>query len=534
MKQKIVICGVAVLLTGCSIPTGNLTSEDEANYSETQASYITFSETTSISGNGLSLKDDQVTIASPGTYIVEGTSENGKIIVNCNGDVKLVLRGVNLSSTSGPIIKVAEADMTYIIADEDTVSTLSVSGSDSEEETAAIMSHDDMKMTGSGTIDITAEQDGIHANDTFSASGVSLNIEAGDDGIQVNDRIEIDNSSIQITSGSGAGEVQQTSEPAGEEMKRGEGEQPPQMPQNGENSLPENNENGMTFHPENRQFDKNQQKADDSSEDTETKSKGIVCEGSIAISNSTITLNTQDDGIHADENIDLNENTMQIAAGDDGIHADDVLTINSDIMVSQSYEGLEAKEIIINDGNINITSSDDGINSADPSVSDSMQADDSMLTINGGDVTINANGDGIDMNGNGEMNGGNVIVYGPINGGDGALDYAGTFNVNGGTLVAGGSSGMSVMPSETSMLNSVMLDASGKTELKDNDGNVLFTYESEKEYSNLVISSEKLETGNTYTVWKDGEETDSFTILQAQTNLSTKVQTQQRNQRKEL
>ena len=32
-----------------------------------------------------------------------------------------------------------------------------------------------------------------------------------------------------------------------------------------------------------------------------------------------------------------------------------------------SYEGLEAKELIINDGNISITSSDDGINTIDSS-----------------------------------------------------------------------------------------------------------------------------------------------------------------------
>ena len=44
-----------------------------------------------------------------------------------------------------------------------------------------------------------------------------------------------------------------------------------------------------------------------------------------------------------------------------------------------------------------------------------------------------------------EMTDGLVIIEGPVNDGNSALDYNGTFTVSGGTLLALGSSGMAIM-----------------------------------------------------------------------------------------
>ena len=44
------------------------------------------------------------------------------------------------------------------------------------------------------------------------------------------------------------------------------------------------------------------------------------------------------------------------------------------------------------------------------------------------------------------MTGGDVTVNGPVNGGNGAIDFAGTFDISGGTLLAIGSSGMAECP----------------------------------------------------------------------------------------
>ncbi len=61
-------------------------------------------------------------------------------------------------------------------------------------------------------------------------------------------------------------------------------------------------------------------------------------------------------------------------------------------------------------------------------------------TITGGDITI-TEGDGFDSNGSASMTGGTLIIYGPTGNGNGAID-AGSFDVSGGTLLAGESAGM--------------------------------------------------------------------------------------------
>ncbi len=465
-KKGIVFC--TMLLLGCSSTTSS-------NTTNTEESTIVFGEETTISGNGLSLKDNIVTISKPGTYIVSGSSDEGKIVVDSqvSGDVKIILENVELSSSSGPVITVTEADKTYLILEDGTESTLSSTGSDSDEETATILSHDDLYIEGNGTLNITSEEDAIHANDSLYIQESTLLIQSGDEGIQCNDYISLDSTNITITTKDGA----QTS----------------------------------------TAFQMNM------TEDDEYNAKGIKCDGDIEVVDSTINVNSEDDALHSNSNITITNSTLDLKSSDDGVHADGTLTINSGtITVEQSYEGLEAQTITINDGNISITSSDDGINTADSSYTgNDMQSDGSQLNIHGGTIVVNAEGDGVDMNGDGLMDGGTLTIYGPTSGADSALDYNGTFTVNGGTIVAGGSSEMAVMPSSESSINCLMLDASGTVNVLDQEGNVLLTYTSDKQYQNLVICSELLETNQTYTI-ENGTVTSEVTITSNQTNLSTK------------
>ena len=63
---------------------------------------------------------------------------------------------------------------------------------------------------------------------------------------------------------------------------------------------------------------------------------------------------------------------------------------------------------------------------------------------------MDADGGNLDSNGAIEMTGGVVIVNGPTERMNGAIDYMNGFNVTGGLLVAAGSSGMAEAPSESS------------------------------------------------------------------------------------
>jgi hypothetical protein len=149
------------------------------------------------------------------------------------------------------------------------------------------------------------------------------------------------------------------------------------------------------------------------------------------------------------------------------MHADMTLTVNDGTLnISQSYEGLESAAIVINGGDIQITASDDGVNVAGGNDSSSTEGrlgqdafSDSgqyLLTINGGNLVVDAGGDGLDSNGSIVMSGGQVIVNGPTNDGNGPLDYNGTFTISGGFIVAVGSSGMAQTTSDSSSQYSLL------------------------------------------------------------------------------
>ena len=133
------------------------------------------------------------------------------------------------------------------------------------------------------------------------------------------------------------------------------------------------------------------------------------------------------------------------------------------------------------------------------------------IQINGGNISINAQGDGIDSNGSLVMDGGYVVVNGPSSGGDSAIDHDGLCLINGGTLIAVGSSGMIENPSSSSeqyVLSAYTSETHQAGELVsicDSNGNVLVSIAPLKSYGHIMFSSNLIKEGETYTVYEGGE-----------------------------
>lgn len=430
-----------------------------------------------------------------------------------------------------------------------------------------IVSKDDLILV-SGTIKVTSVKDGIKGKDSVTAENPNVTIISGEDGIRSNNdsdsekgtillkngiytitseqdgiqaetSLEILGGTYEITTGGGSengtkskntfsdGMMERPNfddlkiatpsdaRPNFGKMPFKEGMTPP------EGDFVEKPEGEWTAPPERDFIEKEYTAADavsETNQETEVSKKGIKSGTQLIISGGNFMLNTADDSIHTNGDATILDGTFEISSGDDGIHADEILTIEEGILnIVDSYEGLEGSKVEISGGEITVLSSDDGINAAGGSDSseqfpqDFFQGDENYeILISGGNVSINASGDGMDSNGNLEITGGIVLVNGSVSGGEGALDYGLEATMTGGVLVAAGSSGMVQGLSSDSEVPSIMLyfneiqEEQTRITILDEEGNVILSFVPQKQFESIVLSSEKLEEGKTYTLMSGG------------------------------
>jgi len=256
--------------------------------------------------------------------------------------------------------------------------------------------------------------------------------------------------------------------------------------------------------------------------------KGVKSDASITVNGGVLNVTSVDDAVHASANVTISGGVLALSSGDDGVHADATVAIRGgSVTVSQSYEGIEGQVIEVSGGEIAVNARDDGFNAAggndgsnsygffggDPFDTDASAS----LTISGGVVYVNADGDGLDSNGTLNVSGGTIYVSGPTNSGNGALDYGISGTVTGGTVIAVGASRMAENFGQSSTQGSILLNlsttqAAGSTvTITDASGTVLASFQPEKSYSSVVISTPALVQGGTYTVTA-GTETQTVTL----------------------
>ncbi|GAA5122148.1 carbohydrate-binding domain-containing protein [Alloalcanivorax gelatiniphagus] len=262
---------------------------------------------------------------------------------------------------------------------------------------------------------------------------------------------------------------------------------------------------------------------------------GILGKDYLVLTDGTVTVDAVGDTFKSDNTEDAGAGFVLIEGGeltvtsqDDGIKGVQVLISGGMVDVAGSNEALEGSLMVIDDGDIELHSADDGVNAASSDDSAStdgqpgqmggeMAADSSLaLYVNGGTLEVWASGDGLDSNGSATITGGDITVYGPTTSGNGALDVNGTFDVSSGTLIATGSSGMMVAPSTDSAQGwiAAALDATAaagtEVVITDADDTEVATYTPRKDFASLVLSSPDIEPGATYTVTAGGT---SATVL---------------------
>ena len=445
------------------------------------------------------VKNGEILISDEGTYILEGNLEEGKIVVDADeSKVKLFLDGVQVSNKSDAALYVKSAKEVIISLEDGSENVLESTGdydkNDDDTKGGVIFSKGDLVFSGNGSLSISSDYgDGIDASGKVTIDSGTFDITCAGGSENGNTHSRQTPPGKVETSGTEGGEKTQKSD--GKALQRPEGERPegerPEFPENGE----------MPQRPDGQRQESLEKEQDNTQEDT-LSSKGIKSDTSIEINGGSIKIDSADDSIHSAGNVQILAGEFEILSGDDGIHADGELVVDGGkINVSKSYEGLEGNSISINDGEVEVNSDDDGLNAAG-------DASGNEITINGGKLQVTAGGDGIDSNGDIEINGGLVYVDGPSDNGNSAIDYGEKSKaiVNGGTLVAVGSSGMaeSFDESSTQGFMLVTLDEAAQKgseiTVTDESGNEVISYTAAKSFNCVEISCAEIKKGKSYTL----------------------------------
>lgn len=486
---------------------------------------------------------DSLVINEGGIYKLSGTINNGYIKVNTSDNVKLELNNVSITNTNGPAIYVEKVEDIVIHLVDKTVNTIK-DGSKyvgfNDKVNGAIYSEDDMTFEGTGTLNVTASfEDGIVSkNDLKFVEGTYI-INSADDAIRGKDSVYIKDGNFQITAkGNGIKTTNNKDSDKGFiRIKDGEfsitseldaiNAETKLLIQDGKYSITTGGGSSNSSVSSNwGNWGNPKNKVRKSA--TTSSAKGLKSKDNLVIEDGDFTFDTSDDAIHSKKSFGIKSGNVNILSGDDGIHADAELIVDDgNVNITKSLEGLESANIIINSGNINIEAADDGINVAGGKDSSSINGrrgqnefnklDVNQLVINGGNIHVNAVGDGIDVNGSIYVNDGSLVVEGPENDNNGALDYDGELIVNGGEILASGAAGMAQSISDNSTQYGVMINfrdsikKDTKITIVDKANKEIINYSSSKTYSSLVVSSDKLTKGD-YKVMVDGEEYDKFTI----------------------
>lgn len=514
MKKWIIsmMAVATLLLAGSALADGSITLSPDGSKS-TDAS--------------VRIDGQTVTITQAGTYQIAGTLGDGALIVESaeNAKIALVLGGVSIKNSTGAAIQISTADDVTIELAEGTTNVLQsgeevdiAAATESKEASGgALQSKADLKIKGKGSltvlgylnngihctkdlkikngnISVTALGHGIKGKNSVTVSGGTVTVTSGKDGITSDETeneekgfVTIEDGEIIITSVGDGVSAETTLTVTGDVISIISG--------GGSANAQQKTDNMRDWWD----FDNS------ASDDNSASCKGLKAGKALVISGGSITIDAQDDALHTDGDMTISGGECILSTGDDGAHAALSLTVlDGKITVLTSYEGLEANQITLAGGELDITASDDGINanggsdgfsggfgggfggrrsdmnsqsgdmtppdnsnmqtppdgnapSGNPptmpgqDAADSTTTDDTtdkqpVLLITGGKITVNADGDGLDSNGDLRVEGGDITINGPSNGGNGALDI-GTENggagvIAGGTLIALGTSSM--------------------------------------------------------------------------------------------
>lgn len=282
-----------------------------------------------------------VTILAGGKYTITGTMEEGQILVSPGAadenNVKIMLDGVSISnSKKAPFVSTAAGktvitlkkgtqniinDLREANTENSTDSSASATTETEEDNDAAIWCANDLSINGLGSLKVTANYDnGIKSKDDLVISNGVIDVDAAQNVLAGNDSVAIKAGTFTLKGGN----------------------------------------NGIRC----------------KTNDDSTK-------GYIVIDGGTFDIQVTGSAIKSEFTVIINSGKLSISAGNDAVHGEYGVQVNNgSVSAPKCEEGIEGAYIVINDGEVDITSSDDGINASNSI----------------GETTDSNNGNNFDMN----------------------------------------------------------------------------------------------------------------------------------------
>ena len=499
----------------------------DTHYSEQDLSWDTSSETAIDLSNptatdGVTVEDGTLTITKAGTYKLSGEYQGQIKVETADSDaVRLVLDNANITNSSGAALNVVNADEVILYSASGTTNTIS-DGADytatgEDDPDAVVYSKADMTIAGEGALKVNGNhEDGIHTSDGLVIASGTLEVNAANTGIKGKDYVDILGGTINVTA---------------------------------------------------------QQDGIKSTNDTDEG------QGWTRLSNGTVTVNAGDDGFKASRVVEISGGSLTVEQSDEGIEAQYINVSGGDVNVTSADDGMNASlktsdsESTDSSANTSDTANQQQNNQQQGSIPGGQQSGtsnqqqqgmgqppampggnaqdgksqngttgtgqqgmgqppqggmpggggggtfevvDAAINVSGGNITVNAEGDGIDSNGVTTLSGGTLIVNGPSQDGNAALDTNGDLLLNGATVLSGSTADMFEAPSTNStsgylkLTNSSGFEQGSTVQVADSSGKVVANYKVTKSNVQLVlVSSSSIVKGQSYTAYTTTSAVDS-------------------------
>lgn len=422
-------------------------SSEEVETIRNIGTYIKLSDNnTTVEGSGVDVDGNVITINTAGTYSISGKLSDGQIIVNTDKEKKtyILLDGVDITCKSNSPIQILSSEKTvFAIADdsENKISDGETYDKAENNQDAAIFSKEDLTFIGNGYLQVNGNYDkGIVSKDDLMIESGNISVKSVADGIKGKDSIVVRGGKLTIDAGGDGIQAYNAEEEDKGYVSLEDGTIKITAEQDGvqaeTNLLVAGGNIDITTGGGSKnssskdgwgQWDGGKPGESMKSNTTETEdttsAKGIKASSVIQVDDGSINIDSSDDSIHSNSKLIVNNGDFNLSSGDDGTHAD--------------------AELEINGGTLNITKSYEGIEATDITINDGdihvVSSDDGLNAAGGADGSSTNGRPGQNKmesttSGTATINGGYLVINAN---GDG-LDANGNLTMTGGTAIVNG------------------------------------------------------------------------------------------------